>query len=222
MANKRKSMNVPSAPIILVMVGGLLILASGILAVIGIAIGVTFIDGHLMIVPLQGISIYHGILETLVGIVLVFSVFYIISRKKANLQNWLAAALILAVVSVIGGGGFFIGFVLVLMGGILGIFYVYSVSNRQIYVRHAAIATERKPAAAMKTPTGVIKALSQEEKRLYSLIEGEEGAIFQAELVEKSGYSKVKVSRILDKLEGKGLIERKRRGMTNMVIIKKP
>ena len=47
-----------------------------------------------------------------------------------------------------------------------------------------------------------------------------QGAVFQGELVEKMGYSKVKVSRILDKLEGQNLIERRRRGLANMVLIK--
>jgi len=44
--------------------------------------------------------------------------------------------------------------------------------------------------------------------------------MFQSELVDENGYTKVKVTRILDKLEGRGLIERRRRGMTNVVILK--
>ncbi|MFH1786813.1 MAG: MarR family transcriptional regulator [archaeon] len=62
--------------------------------------------------------------------------------------------------------------------------------------------------------------LAEDEKRLYEEIKKADGAIFQAELVEKAGMTKVKVTRILDKLEGKGVIERKRRGMTNVVILK--
>ncbi|MBU0963271.1 MAG: MarR family transcriptional regulator [Nanoarchaeota archaeon] len=64
-----------------------------------------------------------------------------------------------------------------------------------------------------------LKTLNEEEKKIYDLIKTE-GSIFQSDLVEKSAFDKVKVTRILDKLEGKQLIERKRRGMTNMVIIK--
>jgi len=221
MSSEGKNTEAPSAPIILVLIGGLLILASGILAVVGITAGVTFTDGHLMIVPLQGVSIYHGILETLVGIALVSSILYVRTRKGMNLQNWLAVALVLDIVSMIGGGGFFMGFVLVLIGGVLGIIYVYSVPSRRVYVSHA-FAKERKPGAVEKAPIRIMNTLSSEEKKLYGLIEDGGGAIFQAELVEKSGYSKVKVSRILDRLEGKGIIERKRRGMTNMVVIKRP
>lgn len=63
------------------------------------------------------------------------------------------------------------------------------------------------------------KDLTKEEKKVYELI-AKEGAIFQADLVEKTGFNKVKVTRILDKLEGKQLIERKRRGMANVVVLK--
>jgi len=62
--------------------------------------------------------------------------------------------------------------------------------------------------------------LNSEEQKIYDLIKEADGSIFQSELVDKTGLSKVKVTRILDKLEGKKIIERKRRGMTNIVILK--
>ncbi len=74
--------------------------------------------------------------------------------------------------------------------------------------------TDRKPAA--KTFAG---HLEPDEKRLFDIVSAQ-GAIFQSELTEKSGMSKVKVTRILDKLESRGLVERKRRGMTNVVMMK--
>lgn len=66
----------------------------------------------------------------------------------------------------------------------------------------------------------IIKNLSEEEKKIYNLILDCDGSIFQGELIRKTGFSKVKVSRILDKLEIKGLIERRRRGMSNLVVVK--
>lgn len=60
--------------------------------------------------------------------------------------------------------------------------------------------------------------LSSEEKQIYDIIEKEEGTIFQSELIEKSGFSKVKISRILDKLELKGFVEKRRKGMSNLII----
>ncbi|MBS3072467.1 MarR family transcriptional regulator [Candidatus Pacearchaeota archaeon] len=65
-----------------------------------------------------------------------------------------------------------------------------------------------------------LSGLRNEDKNLFKIIE-ENDTIFQADLIEKSGFGKAKVSRILDRLENKGLVERKRRGMTNIVILKK-
>ncbi len=47
-----------------------------------------------------------------------------------------------------------------------------------------------------------------------------DGIITQSELVEKTGLSKASVSRALDLLESKGLVERRRRGMGNVVLLK--
>lgn len=66
----------------------------------------------------------------------------------------------------------------------------------------------------------VSKSLSGDEKDIYEKIAASGGVIFQSELVEQSGFPKAKVSRILDKMEAKGLLERKRRGMANAVILK--
>lgn len=66
----------------------------------------------------------------------------------------------------------------------------------------------------------VINKLNEEERLILEKILEAEGTIFQSELVEKSAFAKAKVTRLLDKLEGRGLIERKRRGMTNVVILK--
>lgn len=61
--------------------------------------------------------------------------------------------------------------------------------------------------------------LKKEEKDILSLIQ-ENKAIFQADIIDKTGFGKAKITRILDRLEGSGLVERKRRGMTNIVVLK--
>jgi predicted transcriptional regulator/TM2 domain-containing membrane protein YozV len=66
----------------------------------------------------------------------------------------------------------------------------------------------------------IIKEMDEDEKQLFEEILKAEGTIFQSDLVEKTGLNKVKVTRILDRLEGRGLVERRRRGMTNVVILK--
>ena len=66
----------------------------------------------------------------------------------------------------------------------------------------------------------IMKTLKEDEKLTLKTIIANNGTIFQSDLVEKTNYPKVKITRILDHLESKDIIERKRRGMTNVVILK--
>ena len=63
------------------------------------------------------------------------------------------------------------------------------------------------------------KDLKSEEIKVLKLIQ-EDKAVFQADLIEKTNFGKAKMTRIIDRLEGKGFVERKRRGLTNVVVIK--
>ena len=60
--------------------------------------------------------------------------------------------------------------------------------------------------------------LSADERKVLSILNSE-GGILQSELPVKSGFSKVKVHRILKKLEGMNMIKRSRFGITNKVFI---
>jgi len=51
-------------------------------------------------------------------------------------------------------------------------------------------------------------------------VNDEKEKVMQGILVEKSNLSKATVSRILDSLEGKGLIVRQRHGMNNVILLK--
>tara|TARA_Y100000310_G_scaffold318555_1_gene372800 strand:- start:252 stop:740 length:489 start_codon:yes stop_codon:yes gene_type:complete len=62
--------------------------------------------------------------------------------------------------------------------------------------------------------------LDTDEKKIHSILEQHEGSYYQSDLIKETGLSKVKITRILDKMEGKHIIERKRRGMTNIIILK--
>lgn len=66
----------------------------------------------------------------------------------------------------------------------------------------------------------VMKTLTGEEKGIYERITASEGVMFQSDLVEQSGFAKAKVSRILDKMEARGIVEKRRRGMTNAVVLR--
>ncbi len=96
---------------------------------------------------------------------------------------------------------------------IIGLVLIFSKPQEKIIVKTRTI--EKK---SQKKEIDV-KDLKPEEKQILELIKKNK-AIFQAELIEKTEFGKAKVTRILDRLEGKGFIERKRRGMTNMVVLK--
>jgi len=65
-----------------------------------------------------------------------------------------------------------------------------------------------------------LSKLDKDEKSVINLLLNEGKAVFQADLMEKLEIGKVKTTRLLDKLEAKQLIERKRRGMNNIVVLK--
>lgn len=60
----------------------------------------------------------------------------------------------------------------------------------------------------------------EDERRIVQIVADEGGTIFQSQLVEMSGFSKSKVSLVLDRLEARGLLERRRHGMSNVVVLK--
>jgi len=66
----------------------------------------------------------------------------------------------------------------------------------------------------------IAKILKEDERKVYQAIIEAGGIIEQSGLPEKTGLSKASVSRALDLLESKGLVERKRRGMRNIVLLK--
>ena len=63
----------------------------------------------------------------------------------------------------------------------------------------------------------LIKLLDEDERRMYLEIREHGGEMFQRDLVALGTFSKAKVTRVLDKLETKGLVVRERHGMTNRV-----
>ena len=112
-----------------------------------------------------------------------------------NTQTYVAGALILIII-------------------IIGVVLMFSKEEKQIVTRTIKVKGKEKK---IQINMG---GLSAEEKKIAQIILDAKGSIFQSEIAEKSGFDKVKVSRILDRLEGQQLIERRRRGMTNIVILK--
>lgn len=66
-----------------------------------------------------------------------------------------------------------------------------------------------------------LKSFDEKERKIIEILQKENGAVFQASLIESLGIGKVALTRLLDKLEAKQVIERKRRGMNNIVVLKR-
>ena len=67
---------------------------------------------------------------------------------------------------------------------------------------------------AVPEPT-LVKLLNEDERRMYLELRDHGGAMYQRDLVALGIFSKAKVTRVLDKLEAKGLVVREAHGMTN-------
>lgn len=61
--------------------------------------------------------------------------------------------------------------------------------------------------------------LADNEREVYEVVLDADGVIAQSDIVEETDLSKATVSRTLDSLETKDVLERKRRGMGNMVFL---
>lgn len=64
------------------------------------------------------------------------------------------------------------------------------------------------------------KELSENQREVYQELLDAEGVIAQKELTENTDLSKATISRTLDQLELKNMVERKTNGMTNTVVLK--
>ncbi|MFH0701120.1 MAG: MarR family transcriptional regulator [Candidatus Woesearchaeota archaeon] len=88
------------------------------------------------------------------------------------------------------------------------------------FIREKKLPAETKKVLTEEEKKHKLQHLDDEEKRVMELLINNQGSMYQSDVLKETQLSKVKVTRILDKLEGKQLLERKRRGMTNIVILK--
>ena len=100
------------------------------------------------------------------------------------------------------------------LGSISGMYLLFFDSSPQASSTGIMVLEQRK-----KHWEQIAKTLKSDEQKIYEAIIGE-GIIAQSELVAKTGLPKSNVSRALYALENKGLIERRRRGMGNIILLK--
>lgn len=110
-------------------------------------------------------------------------------------------------------------FSLVIVGLVflIGLFLIFSKESERIIVKKIRPLASINP---KKFDKKSLENLNQEETKIMNLLLENKNNLLQSELIEKTGFNKVKITRILDSLESQNLIERKRRGMTNVVSIK--
>lgn len=110
--------NYPSTAFILSLIGGIFILLAGLVeAALAAAIGAAF----LAIVPgLGALFIGLAVLALILGLIVIYGAFQLRSHPESA-KTWGILILVFAIVSWVGGGGFFIGFLLALIGGILAL-----------------------------------------------------------------------------------------------------
>ncbi len=203
-----------------VLVGGAFILIGGILSIMGLPSALALSNGALAVKLVGAPDIYNGIIGVVSGISLILSSLFISMRTLDRIQLLSIIVLIFSIISLLDGGGFLVGFALAFAGALDAAFAYYISAGKKLQ-----LLSQGNPSnSGRKVPTvkarGPMPRLKSEEHILYNIVVQANGSIFQAELVEKSSFSKVKVSRLLDRMEGLGIIERRRRGMTNIVILK--
>jgi len=101
----------------------------------------------------------------------------------------------------------------------------YPVGVEHGWITRAQAAAAAAGPAADGSPTAsdqemsdlAIRLLDGDERRLVRAIVEAKGTILQRDLVRITSFSDAKVSRLLDRLEGRGLVIRERHGMTNRV-----
>lgn len=67
----------------------------------------------------------------------------------------------------------------------------------------------------------ILRYLDEGERRIYLLLIDSGGSLLQKDLVGLDNFSRATISRIIDKLEKKGIVEKIRHGSTNRIILKR-
>lgn len=107
-----KTIDRPAAAFAVSMIGGIFVLLAGIL------IGVI---GFVVTIPLGGIGAALGVLGIIWGVLLIISSLMLFERPREH-NMWSVIIIVVSILSWIGAfGGFVIGFLLGLAGGILGL-----------------------------------------------------------------------------------------------------
>jgi len=95
---------------------------------------------------------------------------------------------------------------------VIGLFFIFSKESERIVIKKVKEKSVKKKIDVSK--------LDSDEKKVLGILKRENGAFFQSSIMEELEVGKVKMTRLMDKLEAKQIIERKRRGMNNIIVLK--
>jgi uncharacterized membrane protein len=151
-------------------------------------------------IVLMIIAVIRGITFTLA----LFGGFYVI-RSVRDLSTNIVGVIFDFVIPFIGG------FLLVIAGNTL--FGLY----RKVYKK--SFDSERKYRLRKDRDMIINSVLSRQEMEIVNILKSRDGKSLQSDLIGLTGYSKVKVHRLLKNLENKGVVRRSRSGITNSVFL---
>ncbi|MEN2975213.1 MAG: hypothetical protein ABDH32_06530 [Candidatus Caldarchaeales archaeon] len=121
----------PTAAFILSLIGGILIILGSIV----IALFAGIFGGVMMLIPFLGglgaLIIIAGILGLIFGIMVLIGAILINSDEPSRVRAGSIIVLVFSILSLSTGGGFIIGFILALIGSILGL--VWKPSTKSSY-----------------------------------------------------------------------------------------
>lgn len=110
-----------------------------------------------------------------------------------------------------------VSYALTIMLALVGIILAFFVKDKPTIINQTV---EKAAFPDSEQQEKILESLNEDEKKVMQKVFTDKGSVYQSALVKDLEINKVKITRILDSLEGKGLVERKRRGMSNMVIFK--
>lgn len=94
---------------------------------------------------------------------------------------------------------------------LIGLFLILSKEEERVVIEKVVRKARKKRLD--------LSGLGSEERKVVGILKRENGAFFQKSVMEELECGKVKMTRLVDKLEAKGLVERKRRGMNNILVL---
>lgn len=119
LGNLSKNKRRPTAAFVITLIGGIIIFIGGIVtALFGVA--ATYLIGWVHSGFLFG-AYASSVIGIITGIIIIISAIMLDTKYKSKITEWSVVALIFTVLSLFNLGGFGVGFILALIGSIIGL-----------------------------------------------------------------------------------------------------